>query len=37
LGYLNKKINLNRLNKIKSNSNLLNSLNKLNCELPNNF
>ena len=37
LGYLNKKINLNRLNKIKSNSNLLNSLNNLNCELPNNF
>lgn len=37
LGYLNKKINLDRLNKIKSNSNLLNSLNKLNCELPNNF
>tara|TARA_B100000787_G_scaffold119956_1_gene90070 strand:+ start:7389 stop:8252 length:864 start_codon:yes stop_codon:yes gene_type:complete len=37
LGYLNKKINLNRLNKIKSNSNLLNSLNKLNCELPNKF
>tara|TARA_B110000114_G_C14988304_1_gene355468 strand:+ start:30 stop:893 length:864 start_codon:yes stop_codon:yes gene_type:complete len=37
LGYLNKKINLDRLNKIKSNSNLLNSLNKLDCELPNNF
>lgn len=37
LGYLNKKINLDRLSKIKSNSNLLNSLNKLDCELPNNF
>ena len=37
LGYLNKKINLDRLNKIKSTSNLLNSLNKLDCELPNNF
>ena len=35
LGYIDKKTILNRVNQIKSNSNLLNSLNKLNCELPN--
>lgn len=35
LGYINKKTTLNRLNQIKSNSNLLNGLNKLDCELPN--
>ena len=37
LGYLNKKVNLKRFNQIKSNSNLLNYLNKLDCELPKNF
>jgi hypothetical protein len=35
LGYIDKKTILNRVNQIKSNSNLLNSLNKLDCELPN--
>jgi hypothetical protein len=37
LGYLNKKANSKKINQIKSNSNLLNRLNKLDCELPNNF
>jgi len=35
LGYIDKKTILNRVNQIKSNSNLLNSLNKIGCELPN--
>lgn len=35
LGYVDKKTILNRVNQIKSNSNLLNSLNKIDCELPN--
>ena len=35
LGYIDKKTILNKVNQIKSNSNLLNSLNKLDCELPN--
>jgi hypothetical protein len=37
LGYINKKINLNRLSQIKTNPSLLSKLAKLDCELPDNF
>tara|TARA_B100001059_G_C17828093_1_gene582794 strand:+ start:1890 stop:2780 length:891 start_codon:yes stop_codon:yes gene_type:complete len=37
LGYINKKINLNRLSQIKTNSSLLSKLAKLDCELPDTF
>lgn len=37
LGYINKKINLHRLNQIKTNSSLMSKLDELDCGIPNNF